>query len=132
MSKIKQIKQKIGNEFPDQRAFPLGADGINIDMFSGLNLEEELTVGGNHDVHISETEEEGEKITTIFQYYYKKETDPETNETIKKYIYTVKTTIKEIQRKTIINISLINPVDNTILRKKTITCTDADIWEELK
>lgn len=129
MSKIKQIKQKTNGVFPDQ-GIPLGADGINIDMSSGLNLEEELIVGGKHSVKIAETKEDGKTITTITQYYYNNKADPETN--TKKNIYIVKTTIEETQQKTIVTISLIDPISSAILRKKTIDCTDTDIQEELK
>lgn len=44
MGKIKSIRQKNGNTF--DTPIPFGADGINIDMESDLNLEEELKIGG--------------------------------------------------------------------------------------
>ncbi len=64
--RIKQIKQKTDNGF--SQGISLGADGINIDISSGLNLEEELKLGGNHYVEISENAPDN--TTHIQQWYY--------------------------------------------------------------
>lgn len=66
MSKIKQIRQRTDNGFG--QGIPLGADGINIDMSSGLNLEEELKLGGNHYIEISENT--SDNTTHVQQWYY--------------------------------------------------------------
>lgn len=70
--RIKQIRQKTFNN--GFLPIPFGADGNFIDMFSGLDLEEELKIGGNHYVQI----ESGEFDTTIVEYYSNK---PITNPT---------------------------------------------------
>lgn len=52
--RIKQVRQKVEDRFI---SFPLGADAKHIDMFSGLDLEEELKLGGNHHVIVEEFED---------------------------------------------------------------------------
>lgn len=63
-SRIKQIRQKDSNG-NYLTSIPLGADGFLIDMFSGLDLEEELKLGSNHYVEIKEVEDE-----TIIREWY--------------------------------------------------------------
>ena len=53
--KIKSVRQKIGNNEFDL-PISLGADGKNVDMESGLDLEEEFKMGGVSDVDITEDE----------------------------------------------------------------------------
>lgn len=62
--RIKQMRQKdnSGNYFT---SIPFGADGFLIDMFSGLDLEEELKLGGNHYTEILEDND-----TTIIKEWY--------------------------------------------------------------
>ena len=114
MRKIKQIKQKIGNEFPDQ-GIPLGADGINIDMSSGLNLEEEFIIGGNHSVTI--TENKKNNSFTIIESYKDKQ-----NETL---IYQTTTDItEENQNTTTITVDMFDYINNVPSHYKTISITE--------
>ena len=49
--------------------YPLAVDGINVDLFNGLNLEEELKIGGgNHTVDINEQEDDPTGIFSINNY----------------------------------------------------------------
>lgn len=61
--RIKQLRQKTFNN--DFLHIPFGADGNFIDMFSGLDLEEELKIGGNHYVQINSDEFN----TQVTEYY---------------------------------------------------------------
>lgn len=67
---IKQIRKKIsdtgGNVFSNLGQYPIGIDGIYADMFSGLNLEEELRIGGEKDTIITE---ENDYTSTEVRYY---------------------------------------------------------------
>lgn len=51
--KIKSVRKKIGNNEYDL-PISLGADGKNIDMQSGLNLEEQFKMGGLQNIDISQ------------------------------------------------------------------------------
>lgn len=62
--RIKQIRPRIGNTFGN--AIPLGVDGLLTDMISGLDLEQELVIGGNHYVEISEID----TGTVIKEWYF--------------------------------------------------------------
>lgn len=63
--RIKQIRQKsINNSYPI--SIPLGADGFLIDMFSGLDLEEELKLGNDHYVEIKDNN----GVTEIKEWYF--------------------------------------------------------------
>lgn len=65
MEKIKSIKQKISaSSFSDP--IPFGADGVNIDMASGLNLEEQFKLGGLENYTISETSS-GTEISSTYK-----------------------------------------------------------------
>lgn len=80
--RIKQIRKKKSNGYS---SYPIGSDGQYVDMSSGLDLEEELKLGGNHQVEIVENKEENK--TQIVEYYL----DNSAEESI---VYTVKTTIQ--------------------------------------
>ena len=72
MNRIKGLKQKQGNNsFSD--LIPFGTDGNLVDMSSGLNIEEELKLGGNHDVSISS--DPSTQRTTVTEFYYDKTGD---------------------------------------------------------
>lgn len=62
MYTIKGTKKKINGAYGD--LIPFGADGQNIDMLSGLNLEKELKLGGDHSVSISKDSTTGNTIVT--------------------------------------------------------------------
>lgn len=115
MSKIKQIKQKTNGTFPNQ-GIPLGADGINIDMSSGLNLEEEFIIGGNHSITITEDEEDNS--FKIIESYKDKQ-----NETL---IYQTTTDIKENQNTTTITVDMFDYINNIPSHYKTISITEND------
>ena len=62
--RIKQLRQKANGNYENK--IPIGAEAQYIDMESGLDLEEELKLGSNHYVEISEA---NENYTLIRQYY---------------------------------------------------------------
>ena len=64
--RIKQIRQKQNNSFSG--GIPLGTDGKLVDMFSGLDLEEQLRLGGKSTVSINETEQ---RVQIIERHYAK-------------------------------------------------------------
>ena len=66
--RIKSVRQKIGNSEFDL-PISLGADGKNIDMESGLDLEEEFKMGGLSNVDITEDQF---GATIIIEKYYDK------------------------------------------------------------
>lgn len=72
--RIKQIRQKDNNN-NYSTPIPLGADGFLVDMFSGLDLEEELKLGSNHYVEI----EERENVTIIKEWYLTESKEEETS-----------------------------------------------------
>lgn len=96
---------------------PFGADGEYIDMLSGLNLERELKLGGDHLTSI--VEQDG--VTTITQKYAD-------DESTGKY-YKVITTISESAAGTTIT-SELHWLDNTgtdvLKNTKTIVIADED------
>lgn len=69
---IKEIIKKRRNDLPINfpysilGEFPIGVEGIYTDMFSGLNLEEELRIGGNKETEI----EYGDDFITITDKYF--------------------------------------------------------------
>lgn len=66
---VKEIIKKhpvYNQEFPEREKYPIGTEGIYTDMFSGLNLEEELRIGGSKQTEI----EYGEDYTLISDKYY--------------------------------------------------------------
>lgn len=75
--RIKQIRQKSSSGY--LTGIPLGADGLLVDMLSGLDLEEELRLGGNHYVEIVDTEVNEQVTTTIKEWYF---TQPKGENTI--------------------------------------------------
>lgn len=62
--RVKQIKPRQGGSFPAS-GIPIGTDGLLVDMISQLDLEEEIRLGGNHYVDISQT-----KTSTIIREWY--------------------------------------------------------------
>lgn len=66
LKRIKEIRQLQEHGYSDP--IPLGSEGQYVDMKSNLDLEQELKLGGNHNVTIIE---EGNK-TTIKEYYLHK------------------------------------------------------------
>ena len=71
---VKQIRQKINTDpqggitnFTEIGQYPLGIDGIYADMFSGLNLEEQLKLGGPKETSITQSVQ----YITITEKYYR-------------------------------------------------------------
>ena len=91
---IKGTRQKASNNTYGQ-FFPFGTDGQYIDMASGLDLEKELKLGGDHLVSIQELEDNETFITEK----YKKEEENQN-------FYQVETSIKEINQGTLIKCRL--------------------------
>lgn len=101
---------------------PFGADGEYVDMLSGLNLERELKLGGDHLTSI--TEQDG--VTVITQKYAD-------NESTGKY-YKVITTISEGVTGTTIT-SELHWLDNAgtdvLKNTKTIVIADEDTGTDI-
>lgn len=70
--RIKQVRQKQNNSF--STGIPLGTDGKLVDMFSGLDLEEELRLGGKSNISITETEQQ----VQIIERHYNKDDNSNT------------------------------------------------------
>lgn len=64
LGRIKQIRPRQNGSFPAS-GIPIGTDGLLVDMISQLDLEEEIRLGGNHYVDISQT-----KTSTIIKEWY--------------------------------------------------------------
>lgn len=64
LKRIKQIRPKTNGGF--DTVYPLGVDGLLTDMVSGLDLQQELTIGGNHYVEINQTN----TAVEIKQWYF--------------------------------------------------------------
>lgn len=125
MERIKKILPRLSNgNFPDN-PYPIGADGINIDMMSECNLEEELHLGSpsyttfnkdaqnntiireeykkseeqtnNYYVMITTIKKENEITNIIQQLYFLKDENEEP--TLKK---TKKTTINDLLIKEVV------------------------------
>ena len=64
MKRIKSVRQKEGMNYSPP--IPLGTNGVLVDMFSKLNLEQELKLGPKH---IADVVDEGDGITTITENY---------------------------------------------------------------
>lgn len=62
--RIKQIKPRVGDRFGDP--IPIGVDGLLTDMKSGLDLQQELTIGGNHYIQMNQTD----TAVEIRQWYF--------------------------------------------------------------
>lgn len=117
IERIKQIRKKTTNGTANGfNIVPLGADGSFIDMVSGLDLEEQLKLGGNHSASINIIDD---KTTQIKEYYY----DNQNSKILK---YSVLTTIFERGSKVDITATLykgeIN--QNNILHIKTTTINE--------
>lgn len=69
---IREFRKKISdigsNTFSDFGTFPIGTEGIYTNMFSGLNLEEELRIGGEKETEIQQLPNEG-CIQTTTKYF---------------------------------------------------------------
>lgn len=89
MSTIKSFKQKTASGFTDKISF--NPDGQNINMFSGLNLEEELHLGGRTQTTISSLDNNILKIEEQYMDLYKTMS-----------FYTISTFIKGQENSTII------------------------------
>ncbi len=89
LARIKQIRPYDGGNFNTH--YPIGTDGLLVDMLSGLDLEEEFLIGPNHYVNINEDE----NITVIKQWYFSK---PKGNKTLAQMVenttYTVQVMIE--------------------------------------
>ena len=108
MYRVKEIRQKNSSGSFDV-GVPLGTDGILVDMLSGLDNEEELKLGGNHNSYI---EEVSDSVTRITETYYDL-----AGTTVE---YTVITLITEnANGSTTIEVSLSKV--GTLVRSKTVT-----------
>ena len=66
LQRVKQIRRKNSNNAGDYSLpIPIGTDGLLVDMLSGLDLEQDIRLGGNHYVEVNESEYE----TQIIEWY---------------------------------------------------------------
>ena len=76
-NRIKGLREKLSNKTYGSFT-PFGTDGFLVDMMSGLQLEEELKVGGDHETEISKDANDNtivkEKYTTNGVQKYSTET----------------------------------------------------------
>ena len=87
--RTKQIRQKTSSG--NYQAFPIGADANLIDMFSTLDLEQELKLGGDHYVEIDEQQD----FIQIKEWYFSELRGERTLEEMKEFVtYTVLTEIQ--------------------------------------
>lgn len=107
LERIKGLRAKKGPNNYD-KFFPFGSSGQLIDMYSKLDLEEELRLGGNRYIEIKEQE----KQVTIKEWYY---LEPKGNRT-KEYMrlhslcgYSVKTTFQDYPVSTAIDVGNQDP-----------------------
>ena len=107
MSKIKGLRKKTDASTYGPLV-PFGTDGILVDMFSDLTLEEELKLGGNH---VSAIDESGNN--TIITESFKKGNNNDS-------YYTVVTTITENQDGST-SITVVLTDSNNVSKTKTIT-----------
>lgn len=106
MSKVKGLRQKTANGYTD--FIPFGTDSILVDMANGLDLEQELKIGGTHTSEIVEKiDEDTGKLQTII------------TEEFGSSGYYNTTTITENENSTSIVIELMAP--NGTKKLKTIT-----------
>lgn len=68
IKRIKQIRKKEDSGFG--ASIPLGTDGLLVDMLSGLDLEEELKLGNDHDATIVQKKVDNVDVTEIEEKYY--------------------------------------------------------------
>lgn len=112
MSIVKSFKQKTTSGFTDKINF--NPDGQNISMFSGLNLEEELHLGGRTQTVISTLDNNISKIEERYTDLYK---------TVDFYI--ISTFIKEQEDSTII-LRVIKDSNNIFIKAKLTSIKNID------
>ena len=97
---------------------PFGTDGILVDMLSGLDNEQELKLGGNHDATIIESvNASDEKVTTITELFKDNSLEP-----VIKYSLITEITEHEDTSTTIIcSLYTEDNINSTPLHVKTIT-----------
>lgn len=78
--RIKQIRKKSGSSFGT--GIPIGTDGILVDMISGLDLEEEIKLGGNHYVNVFKTK----TSTQIREWYFSEARENRTLSQMSQYV----------------------------------------------
>lgn len=91
IERIKEVRQfhRADSIPPFSDPIPLGTDADLVDVYSGLDLEQELLLGGNKTTSLTFKQgTDGSKITLIIQKFYEKEF-------LQTAIYTKKTYIKE-------------------------------------
>lgn len=114
LGRIKQIRPRQSGSFPT--SIPIGTDGLLVDMISQLDLEEEIRLGGNHYVSISQTE----TSTIIKEWYFTESKEDTPIEDIDDSIvaYTVQASI--------LNAVQINTVDDHINENVIVPDLDED------
>lgn len=114
MDRIKGIRQKTNGGVYSQLV-PFGTDAILVDFLSGLDLQEELKIGGKHSTTITE---ESDSQTSIIEKYYN-----DANPAI--VTYTLQVTITQTNSTTTTIVMNLYEGDQTttILHSKTITIT---------
>lgn len=119
---IKGARQKTADN-TYSRFLPFGTDGEYIDMMSGLDLEKELKLGGDH---LSSIEEYSNGTTKITEKYAKEEDTQN--------YYQVETTIEESSLGTRITSELywITSSEKILRKRKIIIISEEDNITEIK
>ena len=131
IDRMKGLREKTGSAIY-ANLIPFGTDGKLVDMLSGLDLEEELMVGGNHYVSIQET---SDTETAIVETYAKK-ADVEAGTATDYHVVTTTITTDSVTDDVIISIVL-SHFDNTastpeVLRRKTITIGESGVATDIE
>ena len=119
MDRIKGIRQKTGAD-SYSALVPFGADAEFIDFLSGLDLEQQLKIGGNHVTKITEN---SDTQTTIVEKYYN-ENGSSNDSDIE---YTIVTIIVQNPNNSSVTVTMSLYKGNqttTALHSKTITIED--------
>ena len=129
MQRVKGYREKTGTALYSN-LIPFGTDGVFVDMNSGLNLEEDILIGGNHYTTIQESSD----TTTVINETFAKKEDVE-NEVAENY-YVKNTLIDESTEDTVITIKLFLVKDSTVspvlLREKVITIDGSGAVTEIE
>lgn len=92
LERIKGLRTKGSNNYLD--LVPFGTSGQLVDMFSDLDLEEELRLGGNRYI---ELKEQDNQFTIVKEWYYTEPKGTRTKNEMREFCgYSVETTFSEV------------------------------------
>lgn len=125
VDRIKGLRKKTLNpSVPFDDLIPFGTDGQFVDLFDGLNLNEELLIGGAHSISVTtETEDDSEIIVITDEC---KVGNPSS------VVYVVQNKIYDTETGNIIRTTLFGSDGTTVLKEKTTTIIGDQIEEVLE